>query len=406
MPPEPIELQRFSDVRRQPASARCSAGLKAGPYEDVKRALVDVEAAKERLRARAPPFTLPRQHRKKDCRTNPQEGLHVADTVSPNHAHAGVLARFLDAAGARSSDRIDRRHRSRFERRRAARRHGHHHAAPPCSARASATTTTADGTYRIPLVPPGSYSMIQASWPASAPRRGKNVGVALNQQTTLDFTLASAASPNRCRCRRKRRSLEVAALGRHQHGHPAHDRRAAAERPQLHRPGRARARRQAGPDLTSSTNVEIFGERAGAVSYLVDGAENNDPVNGGALLRYTQDSIKEFEVITTGYAGRVRPRAGRRGEHRHALGHRTCSTGARSGSRATTSSTRTTSRRPVRCRPATSRPKPPKLERYQWGGTLGGPDREGPGVLLRVVREAERDARRQLRPDARSRRSC
>ena len=37
------------------------------------------------------------------------------------------------------------------------------------------------------------------------------------------------------------------------------------------------------------------------MSYLVDGAENNDPVNGGPLLRFTQDSIREFEVITTGY---------------------------------------------------------------------------------------------------------
>src|SRR5205823_3432290 len=55
------------------------------------------------------------------------------------------------------------------------------------------------------------------------------------------------------------------------------------------------------PNLPTGQNVEIFGERAGAVSYLVDGAENNDPVNGGALLRFTQDSIKEFEVITTGY---------------------------------------------------------------------------------------------------------
>src|SRR5207302_205097 len=55
------------------------------------------------------------------------------------------------------------------------------------------------------------------------------------------------------------------------------------------------------PNLSTGANIEIFGERAGAVSYLVDGAENNAPVNGGALLRFTQDSIKEFEVITTGY---------------------------------------------------------------------------------------------------------
>ena len=34
------------------------------------------------------------------------------------------------------------------------------------------------------------------------------------------------------------------------------------------------------PNLSTGANIEIFGERAGSVSYLVDGAENNDPVNG------------------------------------------------------------------------------------------------------------------------------
>src|SRR5438093_654630 len=52
---------------------------------------------------------------------------------------------------------------------------------------------------------------------------------------------------------------------------------------------------------TQSGGVSIFGERGPALSFLVDGAENNDPLNGAPSVRYTQDSVREFEVITTGY---------------------------------------------------------------------------------------------------------
>ena len=119
------------------------------------------------------------------------------------------------------------------------------------------------------------------------------------------------------------------------------------------------------PNLSTGANVEIFGERAGAVSYLVDGAENNDPVNGGALLRFTQDSIKEFEVITTGYQaefgraqGGVANIVTRSGSNAVAA--------AAFCSRATTSSTRTISRRRRRCPPATSR-----RSRRSWSAISG-----------------------------------
>src|SRR4029453_2915626 len=47
--------------------------------------------------------------------------------------------------------------------------------------------------------------------------------------------------------------------------------------------------------------ISIFGERTAALSFLVDGADNNNPLTGGPFVRYTQDSIQEFEVVTTGY---------------------------------------------------------------------------------------------------------
>src|SRR5262249_29955180 len=118
------------------------------------------------------------------------------------------------------------------------------------------------------------------------------------------------------------------------------------------------------PNLTTGANIEIFGERAGAVSYLVDGAENNDPVNGGALLRFTQDSIKEFEVITTGYETEFGRGQGGVADIVTRSGTDTFNGRAFWFVRndALDSSNIPNSSAP-----------PPTLERYQWGGTLGGP---------------------------------
>src|SRR5437868_4229770 len=53
------------------------------------------------------------------------------------------------------------------------------------------TTTTTEGTYRIPLVPPGVYE-VRTELSGFAPQTRRNIEVVLNQQTTLDFTLPVA----------------------------------------------------------------------------------------------------------------------------------------------------------------------------------------------------------------------
>ncbi|MCP3960057.1 MAG: TonB-dependent receptor [bacterium] len=55
------------------------------------------------------------------------------------------------------------------------------------------------------------------------------------------------------------------------------------------------------PAAVRDQRFSVFGERPAATSFLVDGSDNNDPLDGGAFQRYTQDSIQEFQVITTGY---------------------------------------------------------------------------------------------------------
>ncbi|MFI5183112.1 MAG: TonB-dependent receptor domain-containing protein [Vicinamibacteria bacterium] len=116
-----------------------------------------------------------------------------------------------------------------------------------------------------------------------------------------------------------------------------------------------------GGDLTG---VSIFGERAAALSFLVDGADNNNPLNGGPFVRYTQDSIKEFEVITTGYEA----------QYGRAQGGVT-NIVTRSGSNDFQASAFAFGRNDALDSSNIPNQDAPKLERYQWGGSLGGPIR-------------------------------
>jgi outer membrane receptor protein involved in Fe transport len=232
-------------------------------------------------------------------------------------------------------------------------------------------TTNGEGAYRIQLVPPGVYD-VTAQMEGFTAQERKSVGVALNQVTTLDFTLAvggvsesvqvSADAPLVQITRSDitntvtQRTIDALPLN----GRNFTDLIALV-------PGA-----RPDPNLSTGANVEIFGERAGAVSYLVDGAENNDPVNGGALLRFTQDSIKEFEVITTGYEA----------EFGRAQGG-VANIVTRSGSDQLTGRGFLFARNdrfdasnipdPSPVPTGYVRPKPPTLQRYQWGGTAGGP---------------------------------
>ena len=232
-------------------------------------------------------------------------------------------------------------------------------------------TTGADGSYRLLLLPPGIYEVV-AELEGFAPQTRRNVEVAVNRQTTLDLSMSvagvseavtvSGASPiidvSRSDVTQtvSQRTIDALPLN----GRNFTDLVALV-------PGA-----KPDPTLTSTTNVEIFGERASAVSYLVDGAENNDPVNGGALVRYTQDSIKEFEVITTGYGAEF-------GRAQGGVANIVTRSGTNDIAGRAFLFTRNDALDSNNI-PAPSplpanyvEPKPPQLERYQWGGTVGGP---------------------------------
>ena len=232
-------------------------------------------------------------------------------------------------------------------------------------------TTSPEGTYRISLVPPGTYDVtVELSGFTVQARR--NVEVAINQQTTLDFALAVAGVAESVQVSAEAPVIEVTrsdltntVTQRTIDALPLNGRNFTDLIALV--PGA-----KPDPNLTTGANIEIFGERAGAVSYLVDGAENNDPVNGGALLRFTQDSIKEFEVISTGYEAEFGRAQG--GVANIITRSGTDNMDGRAfwfarNNRFDSSNIPAPSPLPTNY----VAPKAPKLERYQWGGTLGGP---------------------------------
>ncbi|HTK30034.1 MAG TPA: TonB-dependent receptor [Vicinamibacterales bacterium] len=243
----------------------------------------------------------------------------------------------------------------------------------PSLQRQSVTTTTAaDGTYRLPLVPPGAYQ-VAAELAGFSGETRRNVEVVLNQQTTLDFVLRVAGVAESVQVSAEApvvevtRSAPTSSVGQRTIDNLPLNGRNFTDLIALV-PG-------AKPDpavTNSSSTMEIFGERAGAVSYLVDGAENNDPVYGGPLLRFTQDSIREFEVITTGYEAEF-------GRAQGGVANIVTRSGTNDydgrafwfvrNNRLDASNVPPPSPLP----PGYVQPAPPKLERYQWGGTLGGP---------------------------------
>ncbi len=57
--------------------------------------------------------------------------------------------------------------------------------------------------------------------------------------------------------------------------------------------------RQADPGSDEATPV--LGERSGNNNFLIDGLPNKDTVNGGPAAQFNQETIAEFQVLTTGY---------------------------------------------------------------------------------------------------------
>ena len=54
-------------------------------------------------------------------------------------------------------------------------------------------------------------------------------------------------------------------------------------------------------DSGSDRSAPVLGERSGNNNFLIDGHPNKNTVDGGAAAQFNQETIAEFQVLTTGY---------------------------------------------------------------------------------------------------------
>lgn len=223
------------------------------------------------------------------------------------------------------------------------------------------TQTNEEGRYHFSRIAPGQHQ-VEVELPGFVRLGPKKVRVAINQKVTLDFTLKVEISEivnveSDFLVEATRSSTNSRVFTEKIDGLPLNGRNfvdliglVPGATPQ--------------PSGGQGTEISIFGERGTAISYLVDGGDNNDPLRGGPMQRFTQDSIQEFEVITTGYEAEF----GRaQGGVVNIITRPGTNGWAGSGFLFFRNDSLDSSNVPEQ--------EVPKLERGQWGGTLGGPIR-------------------------------
>lgn len=163
-------------------------------------------------------------------------------------------------------------------------------------------TTDADGFYRIAVLPAGMYA-VKVSQTGFASNTS-NIELTLNRVANLNIQLQVGSvggtvvdvtnelplvEPNAS-------STGTTIMPRQIQDLPVNGRN-YLDLLQLV-PGTA-INRQADPESDNATPV--LGERSGNNNFLIDGQPNKDTVNGGPAAQFNQETIAEFQVLTTGY---------------------------------------------------------------------------------------------------------
>lgn len=165
------------------------------------------------------------------------------------------------------------------------------------------TTSDANGSYRIPGLQPGIYS-VEVAKPGFAVKVYDGVTVTVNRLLILDVVLAIstvkeviAVSATSSLLETTISSSGATILPQQVEQLPINGRN-YLDLMQLV-PGVA-INRQA--DAGTDGAAPILGERGGNAVFLIDGMPNSNAVDGGPAARFDQDSILEFQVLTSGYS--------------------------------------------------------------------------------------------------------
>ncbi|HEX3101118.1 MAG TPA: TonB-dependent receptor, partial [Pyrinomonadaceae bacterium] len=162
----------------------------------------------------------------------------------------------------------------------------------------SATTDT-EGFYRIPALPAGTYTLTISGKGFAA--RTSNVELTLNRVATFDVKLQVGAVGTEVTVTDELPLLETNASSSGATVTPKQiqdlpvNGREYLDLLQLV-PGVAINRQSSGDNANP-----VLGERSGNNNFFIDGQPNKDTVNGGAAAQFNQETIAEFQVLTTGF---------------------------------------------------------------------------------------------------------
>ncbi len=160
-------------------------------------------------------------------------------------------------------------------------------------------TTDARGVYRLTALPAGTYTVTVTATGLAA--SAATIDVTLNRIVTLDVTMQVGSVQETIAVSTPALDPSTSATG------VTITPREITELPVNGRnyldllqlvPGVA-INRQVDPN--SDRSNPVLGERSGNNNFLIDGQSNKDTVNGGPAQQFNQETIAEFQVLTSGY---------------------------------------------------------------------------------------------------------
>ncbi len=163
-------------------------------------------------------------------------------------------------------------------------------------------STDAEGLFRVTALPAGVYS-IAVSATGFAPRTFENIEVTLNRTLRFDVDLEVGAVQEQVDVSAAVQLIDTTSAASGATVTPQQIRelpvngRNYLDLLQLV-PGVV-VNRQA--DIGSDNSTPVLGERSGNNNFLIDGQPNKNAVSGGAAAQFNQETIAEFQVLTTGY---------------------------------------------------------------------------------------------------------
>jgi hypothetical protein len=164
------------------------------------------------------------------------------------------------------------------------------------------TVTDGNGNYQLAAVPAGTYRLT-VSRSGFATKAFKSLDITLNRTLRFDVTLEVSSVQQEVEVSAVPPLLETTSSSEGVTITPQQivdmpiNGRNYLDLMQLV-PGVA-INRQA--DLNSDNATPVLGERANNTGFLIDGLSNQNELSGGAAAQFNQDTIAEFQVITTGY---------------------------------------------------------------------------------------------------------